>query len=506
MARLGGVGFDLAAEPLDVGVEGPRISQIGVVPEMVDALISGDDLARMAHEELQEVELFSGEIDDGRINPELSAAEVEDERSDSEDLGVLAPFARFSAEHGTHARDELSEAVGLGHVVGGTEFKAEHDVDLFTLGRDHDDRDLAERAESLAQIGAVDVGEHDVEEHEINGRVAEDLFGFSAVSGGHDGEPFGVQADLQGFSVGALVVDDEDELLTVGEDHRIEGKAHWPPVRLRRCGPSDRTRLVRNARRCCERGREPFDRCAIARAASGGGASSTAESERTPSLHRNGIVTVTTPINLRSQGERLLSPLRFRGNPEVNVAVNGEGGVFWLALRQIRGGTMAEAPFGKGVKQRDIIKMTDEEIQTFIHERRNMTMCTLSPDGRIHAVGMWYGFIGGVLSVETKAKAQKVLNLRRNPTMTILIEDGEYYEELRGVEFVGTAEISEDPDELWELGVSVFSRYYGGYSDELKPFVEAMLNKRVAVKLHIDKVVSWDHRKLGMPSSRPAGA
>ena len=33
-----------------------------------------------------------------------------------------------------------------------------------------------------------------------------------------------------------------------------------------------------------------------------------------------------------------------------------------------------------------------------------------------------------------------------------------------------------------------------------------MLNKRVAVKLHIDKVVSWDHRKLGMPSSRPAGA
>ena len=99
-----------------------------------------------------------------------------------------------------------------------------------------------------------------------------------------------------------------------------------------------------------------------------------------------------------------------------------------------------------------------------------------------------------------------MLNLRRNPTMTILIEDGEYYEELRGVEFVGTAEISEDPDELWELGVSVFSRYYGGYSDEMKPFVEAMLNKRVAVKFHIDKVVSWDHRKLGMPSSRPAGA
>ena len=117
---------------------------------------------------------------------------------------------------------------------------------------------------------------------------------------------------------------------------------------------------------------------------------------------------------------------------------------------------------------------------------------------------MWYGFIGTTLALETKAKAQKVLNLRKNPTMTVLVEDGEYYEELRGVELVGTAEITDDPDELWELGVSVFSRYYGGYTEELRPFVEAMLNKRVAVKLNVDKVVSWDHRKLGMPSTRPA--
>jgi PPOX class probable F420-dependent enzyme len=165
---------------------------------------------------------------------------------------------------------------------------------------------------------------------------------------------------------------------------------------------------------------------------------------------------------------------------------------------------MAEQAPTAGVKQRDLIRMTDEEIDAFLQGRHNMTMCTLSPDGRIHAVGMWYGFIGTTLALETKAKAQKVLNLRKNPTMTVLVEDGEYYEELRGVELVGTAEITDDPDELWELGVSVFSRYYGGYTEELRPFVEAMLNKRVAVKLNVDKVVSWDHRKLGMPSTRPA--
>ena len=50
---------------------------------------------------------------------------------------------------------------------------------------------------------------------------------------------------------------------------------------------------------------------------------------------------------------------------------------------------------GHGVKQRDLIKMTPEEIDAFLHERRPMTMCTLNHDGSIHAVAMWYGFLDG---------------------------------------------------------------------------------------------------------------
>ena len=74
---------------------------------------------------------------------------------------------------------------------------------------------------------------------------------------------------------------------------------------------------------------------------------------------------------------------------------------------------------------------------------------------------MWYGFLDGCVTVETKAKSQKVQNLRRDPRLTLLFEDGDYYEELRGVELVGKAEIIDDPDQLWTLGVSVFERYYG---------------------------------------------
>ncbi len=167
---------------------------------------------------------------------------------------------------------------------------------------------------------------------------------------------------------------------------------------------------------------------------------------------------------------------------------------------------MGEA-MGHGVKQRSLIKMTPDEVDAFLQKRQPMSMCTINHDGSIHAVAMWYGFLEGALAVESKAKAQKIRNLRRDPRLTCLIEDGDTYDTLRGVELVGRGEIVEDPERIWALGVSVFERYYGAFTDELKPFVETMLHKRVVVKLHVDRVVSWDHRKLGLAPAPtgPAG-
>jgi PPOX class probable F420-dependent enzyme len=157
---------------------------------------------------------------------------------------------------------------------------------------------------------------------------------------------------------------------------------------------------------------------------------------------------------------------------------------------------------GHGVKQRDLIKMTPDEVEEFIHGKRTATMCTHYRDGSIHAVGMWYGFINGHVAMESKAKAQKVLNLRRDPRITVLIEEGIAYEELRGVSIVGTAEIIEDRERLWEVGVSVFSRYNAPYTEEMKPFVEALIHKRVAIEVIPKKIVTWDHRKLSLPPTQ----
>ena len=159
---------------------------------------------------------------------------------------------------------------------------------------------------------------------------------------------------------------------------------------------------------------------------------------------------------------------------------------------------MAEPLKASGVNQRGQIKMTQEEIDAFLAERRVATMCTTNADGSIHAVAMWSGVLDGCIAFETKLKSQKVANLRRNSNLTVALEDGLGYEELRGITLIGKAEFVEGFDNMFPLGVSVFERYQGGYNEEMKPFVEVMLNKRLVVKLNVTKTISWDHRKLGM--------
>ena len=151
-----------------------------------------------------------------------------------------------------------------------------------------------------------------------------------------------------------------------------------------------------------------------------------------------------------------------------------------------------------GTNQRTQIEMTAEEIKAFIDNQRTANLASIGATGHPHVVAMWYGVIDGQLWFETKAKAQKTVNLRRDPRATVLIEDGLTYDTLRGVSLEGRAVVIDDLDALWAVGVSVWERYTGPYTEEMRPFVEVMLNKRVAVRMDVERIRSWDHRKLGM--------
>ena len=159
-----------------------------------------------------------------------------------------------------------------------------------------------------------------------------------------------------------------------------------------------------------------------------------------------------------------------------------------------------------GTNQRAQITMTDAEVSEFLEQSRVVTLASPGPDGQPHLTAMWYAVLDGEIWFETKAKSQKAVNLRRDPTITVMIEDGDTYGTLRGVSIDGTAEIVDDPETILRVGISVWERYTGPYTEEMRPGVDMMMNKRVAVRLNPIRTRSWDHRKLGMPPMPVAGS
>ena len=156
--------------------------------------------------------------------------------------------------------------------------------------------------------------------------------------------------------------------------------------------------------------------------------------------------------------------------------------------------------------QRSQIVMSHDEVVEFLNQQRSSTVATYGPQGQIHLVGMWYAVKDSTVWFETKRKAQKVVNLRRDPRMSFLVESGQTYDQLRGVSLEGRGVVIEDEDVVWDVCVNIFERYNGDYSEEMKPFVEFMAKNRVVVRLDVDRTRSWDHRKLGMPAMELGGS
>lgn len=146
--------------------------------------------------------------------------------------------------------------------------------------------------------------------------------------------------------------------------------------------------------------------------------------------------------------------------------------------------------------QRERIRMTDGEVAEFLATERTLQVASIGPDGAPHLVPMWFAVVDGRIAFWTFAKAQKTLNLRRDPRITCLLEGGDSYGELRGVSITGRAEISDDYDTIFKVGAAVYARYQGDMNHASKAGVEAEAKKRVAVFVNAEKTASWDHRKL----------
>ena len=149
------------------------------------------------------------------------------------------------------------------------------------------------------------------------------------------------------------------------------------------------------------------------------------------------------------------------------------------------------------MSRRDQIKMTDEEAAAFLAEQRIVVCATNGRDGWPHLMPLWYVVRDGEVWAWTYAKSQKVRNIERDDRVTLQIETGDAYEQLRGVMIKARTLLHRDTDDVAALGLEIFSRYTGGESDAIREMVAKQAPKRVAMQFVTDRLTSWDHRKLG---------
>lgn len=142
--------------------------------------------------------------------------------------------------------------------------------------------------------------------------------------------------------------------------------------------------------------------------------------------------------------------------------------------------------------------MSDAEVASFLAEQRVVVCGTIGPRGWPHLMPLWYVLREGELWAWTYTKSQKARNLERDDRVTLQLEDGEAYHELRGVMIEARAVIHRETEFVAALGAEIFARYGAGASGEsFMDAVRAQAAKRVALQFVPTRTASWDHRKLG---------
>ena len=88
------------------------------------------------------------------------------------------------------------------------------------------------------------------------------------------------------------------------------------------------------------------------------------------------------------------------------------------------------------------LALTDEELDELMTSSWNMRVATIGPGTRINVTPLWFGWAGG--RVYFYCRGQKIANLRRDPTCTVVVDRNERFPELQGAMFQGTATVLED--------------------------------------------------------------
>jgi PPOX class probable F420-dependent enzyme len=139
------------------------------------------------------------------------------------------------------------------------------------------------------------------------------------------------------------------------------------------------------------------------------------------------------------------------------------------------------------------IRLTPDEQAQFLRANRKCALATIDQNGFPHIVAMNFTERDGAFWMTSYGKAQKVVNIKRNPKVALMVETGGAYAELKGVMVRGQCKVLEGADEVAE----VFAWMAEDRKEPRPAGAARSAPKRVVLKIVPEKIVSWDHSKLG---------
>jgi PPOX class probable F420-dependent enzyme len=150
------------------------------------------------------------------------------------------------------------------------------------------------------------------------------------------------------------------------------------------------------------------------------------------------------------------------------------------------------------MNRREQIALTADEQRRFLAESKTIVLTSIDRRGYPHPVAMWYVVDpDGSVLMTTYAKSQKAMNLRREPRCALLVESGTTYDVLKGLLVRGRASLDEDTEHAVDVLERIHRKHGGEQPPGLRDVLRAQARKRVVIRVHPERVSSWDHRKLG---------
>lgn len=145
------------------------------------------------------------------------------------------------------------------------------------------------------------------------------------------------------------------------------------------------------------------------------------------------------------------------------------------------------------------VAMDDDEVRDFLAAAHTGVLSTLRADGRPAAVPLWFVLDGPDVIIRTRAASAKAANVRRDPRVSFLVEEGRAWAELRAVSIAGRAVPEGDPAARARIDAAFDVKYAGFLMPPEVPGASRRHYAAPRVHLRIEatgRPLSWDNSKL----------